>query len=238
MSDILTGHDRFPAENSAAKQEYFDRYWITRDFLRTDRRTMERAQQIWPRLSRRAGRALDVGCGRGLFAAFLEEQGLMVEGIDISPQAVELTKERGIPAFLLDLETQPPLGTYELIFCLEVLQQVRDPLAVLTRLAGSLAPGGELVVSVPNEFHLVRRLNVLFGRVDFGGPEDSHLRLFTPRRAEALLEAAQLAIHTRANCSIVPPQFSLAARAGRAAASLWPGGLALSTIYFTHARNA
>ena len=238
MSDILTGHDVPKAADSCAKQEYFDRYWITRDFLRTDRRTMERAQQIWPRLARRAGRALDVGCGRGLFASFLEEQGLMVEGIDISPQAVELTKERGIPAFLLDLETQALLGTYELVFCLEVLQQVRDPLAVLARLVGSLVPGGELVVSVPNEFHLLRRLNVLLGRIDFGGPEDSHLKLFTPRRAEALLKEAGLEIHAKAYCSIVPPQFGLAARAGRAAASLWPGGLALSTVYFTHARNA
>jgi len=238
MSDTLTGRDVPAPADSSAKQEYFDRYWITRDFLRTDRRTMERAQLIWPRLARRTGRALDVGCGRGLFASFLDEQGLAVEGIDISPQAVELTRERGVPAFLLDLETQAPLGMYELIFCLEVLQQVRDPLAVLLRLIGALVPGGELVISVPNEFHIARRLDVLLGRIDFGGPEDSHLKLFTPRRAEALLHEAGLDIHAKAHCSIVPPQFGLAARAGRALAALWPGGLSLSTVYFTHPRSA
>lgn len=238
MSETLTGRETQAGPDSGAKQEYFDRYWITRDFLRTDRRTMERAQLIWSRLARRAGRALDVGCGRGLFASFLAEQGLMVEGIDISPQAVELTKERGIPAFLLDLETQAPLGMYELIFCLEVLQQVRDPLAVLSRLVGALVPGGELVVSVPNEFHLVRRLNILLGRIDVGGPDDSHLKLFTPGRAEELLERAGLEIHQKACGSLVPPQFSRAARAGRALAALWPAGMALSTVYFTHPRNA
>ena len=238
MAEMATEREVQAQAISGARQEYFDRYWITRDFLRTDRRTMERAQLIWPRLSRRAGRALDVGCGRGLFASFLAEQGLLVEGIDISPQAVELTKERGIEAYLLDLEAQSPLGQYELIFCLEVLQQVRDPLAVLTRLIGALVPGGELVVSVPNEFHLLRRLSILFGKVDFGGPDDSHLKLFTPRRAEQLIERAALEIHAAACDSLVPPQFSLAARAGRALATLWPGVLALSTIYFTHPRNA
>jgi 2-polyprenyl-3-methyl-5-hydroxy-6-metoxy-1,4-benzoquinol methylase len=238
MPELSVRQETPPAEDAANKQDYFDRYWITRDFLRTDRRTMERAQLIWSRLTRRAGRALDVGCGRGLFAAFLAEQGLAVEGIDISPQAVELTRGRGIPAFLLDLEHQAPLGAYDIVFCLEVLQQVRDPLAVLRRLEGALAPGGELVVSVPNEFHLARRLAVLSGNADFGGIDDSHLKLFTPARGAELVTRAGLEVHALVHTSIVPPQLTGAARAGRAAAKIWPSGLALSTIYFTHSRTA
>ena len=217
---------------SAEKQAFFDRYWVTRDYQRTDRRTMERAQLIWSRLARRQGTALDVGCGRGLFASFLSEQGLIVDATDISPQAVELTAQRGIHSFLTDLETQRPIGVYDLVFCLEVLQQVRDPLTVLTRLADTLAHDGELVVSVPNEFHLVRRLCILLGRPDMGDIEDSHLKFFTPERGRDLLERAGLRIRTTAHTAIMPPRPRALAQFGQMAASLWPSGLALSTIFF------
>jgi 2-polyprenyl-3-methyl-5-hydroxy-6-metoxy-1,4-benzoquinol methylase len=214
------------------KQEYFDRYWITRDYLRTDRRTMERAQLVWSGVHRRKGKALDVGCGRGLFAAFLAEHGLVVDATDISPQAVDLTAQRGINAYVLDLEERTPLGIYDVVFCLEVLQQVRDPESVLRRLVSVLAEDGEIVISVPNEFHLVRRLQILMGHTNFGDVSDSHLKLFTPARAEALLRSVGLSTRARLCTSIVPPQPAWLAGMGRAAAGLWPSGLALSTVYF------
>jgi 2-polyprenyl-3-methyl-5-hydroxy-6-metoxy-1,4-benzoquinol methylase len=238
MREIVLPDEVASTHEREAKQDYFDRYWVTRDFLRTDRRTMERAQLIWPRLSRRHGRALDVGCGRGLFASFLMEQGLVVDAADISPQAVDLTSERGVNAFILDLEQQGPIGMFDLIFCLEVLQQVRDPEAVLRRLTNALKPDGEIVVSVPNEFHLLRRLRVLFGQPDFGDVVDSHLKFFTPLRGENLLRRCGLEVRCRAFASIVPPQFGLVAALGRTAASMWPSGLAISSIYFAHKRTS
>jgi len=234
MPDMLARSPSTTSPESGAKQDYFDRYWTTRDFLRTDRRTMERAQLIWSRLRRRRGRALDIGCGRGLFASFLTEQGLSVEAVDISPQAVELTSQRGINAYLLDLEHQDPIGSYDVIFCLEVLQQLRDPESVLKRLVRRLAPDGEMVISVPNEFHLIRRLNVLRGHVDFGGVEDSHLKLFTPLRGENLLRRCGLEVRCRAFPSLVPPQYHALAVVGRGFAALWPSGLSIASIYFAH----
>jgi 2-polyprenyl-3-methyl-5-hydroxy-6-metoxy-1,4-benzoquinol methylase len=232
VPDTMSNSRPLTHQASGLKQDYFDRYWVTRDYVRTDRRTMERAQLVWSGVTRRQGKALDVGCGRGLFAAFLAEQGLVVEATDISPQAVELTAQRGINAYVLDLEEKTPLGLYDVVFCLEVLQQVRDPLSVLHRLVSLLADDGEIVVSVPNEFHLVRRLQILLGHPNFGDVSDSHLKLFTPARAEALLRAAGLSIRTRLCTSIVPPQPAWLASFGRAAAGLWPSGLALSTVYF------
>ena len=129
MADLIA---RQAAPVSADRQDYFDRYWIRRDFVRTDRRTMERAQLVWRHITRRRGRALDGGCGRGLFAAFLAEQGLVVDALDISAQAVDLTRQRGIPACQIDLEQQTPSGCFDLVFCLEVLQQV-DPGQVMAR---------------------------------------------------------------------------------------------------------
>jgi len=55
----------------------------------------------WPTRERLAmavveGRALDVGCGAGRHALYLQEQGHDVTGIDRSPGAIEVCEERGV----------------------------------------------------------------------------------------------------------------------------------------------
>lgn len=238
MLDTAPGPTRSLSDSAAEKRDFFDRYWITRDYSRTDRRTMERAHLVWAHLARRRGRALDTGCGRGLFSVFLSDQGLTVDATDISPQAVDFTAQRGVNAWIMDLEHTTPEGPYDLVFCMEVLQQVRDPEEVLSRLSRILAPSGELVLSVPNEFHLLRRLNILLGRADLGGPADSHLKFFTPKRAENLARTCGLVVRERLHTSLVPPGWPLLSGAGRAAAQLWPAGLALCTILFLRKAEA
>ncbi len=55
----------------------------------------------WPMYYKRAlrlahGRVLDIGCGAGRIALYLQEQGLDVTGIDISPLMIKTCKERGL----------------------------------------------------------------------------------------------------------------------------------------------
>jgi SAM-dependent methyltransferase len=55
----------------------------------------------WPAHNRRAmrfvrGRVLDVGCGAGRVCLHLQERGLDVVGIDISPGAIEVCRRRGV----------------------------------------------------------------------------------------------------------------------------------------------
>ncbi|MGC8514039.1 MAG: methyltransferase domain-containing protein [Acidimicrobiales bacterium] len=75
----------------------------------------------------------------------------------------------------------------------DVLEHLRDPVAVLRRASKLLAPGGSVVISIPNVAHGSVRLSLLEGRFDYrplGLLDDTHLRFFTRSSLEAMLGAA------------------------------------------------
>ncbi len=76
----------------------------------------------WPDLERDAitgarGRVLDVGCGAGRVALYLLEEGREVVGIDNSPLAIEVCRQRGVAdARLMSItETGKHLGQFDTI---------------------------------------------------------------------------------------------------------------------------
>jgi SAM-dependent methyltransferase len=217
------------------RQRYFDHYWETRQLTSVDSRTRLRIGLIERMLGRRGGSLLDVGCGRGSTAAYFAESGFDVTAVDLSPLAVEWTRRQHhkIRAAVVDLETDDMQGQFDVVLCLEVLQQVREPVVALKKLVGSLAEGGELYVSLPNEFHLSRRMNILRGVVDFGGIEDSHIKLYTVAEHRRLIDTCGLEVVESRVQSVIPPRW-LGGRphswCNRLAAVL-PGLLALSVVY-------
>jgi len=74
----------------------------------------------WPSTERKAmryvrGRVLDIGCGAGRHALFLQEKGHKVVGIDQSPLAIQVCKQRGVKDARLLAATQidSSLGTFD-----------------------------------------------------------------------------------------------------------------------------
>lgn len=47
-------------------------------------------------LSHASGRVLDIGCGAGRHSLYVQEQGMDVVGIDVSPLAVQVSSDRGV----------------------------------------------------------------------------------------------------------------------------------------------
>lgn len=103
------------------------------------------------------GRALDVACGRGTVAVWLALQGFEVDAVELSGVALAaaglLAAAHGVTVRFLqaDLDaglppTLRPAGPYDVVVC----QRFRDP-ALYPALAGALAPGGLLVVTVLSE---------------------------------------------------------------------------------------
>ncbi len=146
----------------------------------------------------RGRRVLDVGAADGLLARVLAERGWKVTGLEADPAAAAAGAAHCERMLVADLDAGvPPLPEeFDAIVCADVLEHLRDPRGALAALRGALAPGGVVVISIPNIAHLWMRLSLLAGRFDYadrGILDRTHLRFFTRRSLGALVADAGLA---------------------------------------------
>jgi 2-polyprenyl-3-methyl-5-hydroxy-6-metoxy-1,4-benzoquinol methylase len=208
---------------------------------------------ILSRLGEGRGRkALDVGAADGFLAERLTAQGWSVTALERDPELAARARGRCKEVVVADLESAPPLlhGPFDAIVYGDVLEHLSDPGAVLRTLDQTLAPGGTVIVSVPNVAHLWVRLSLLAGRFDYadrGILDRTHLRFFTRRTLRELLRAAGLTVVELAVTPVplplvVPPRWhgrwlprvhALSAGAARG----WPGGLAYQFVAVCRARE-
>jgi 2-polyprenyl-6-hydroxyphenyl methylase/3-demethylubiquinone-9 3-methyltransferase len=101
---------------------------------------------------------LDVGCGGGLLTESLARAGAEVTGIDLAPGMIEVARlhaaESGLAidyrvASAEELASESP-GRFAVVTCMEMLEHVPDPAAMVATLARLLSPGGALFVSTIN----------------------------------------------------------------------------------------
>ena len=113
-------------------------------------------------------RVLEVGVGGG---NVLERIAGRRVGIDLSPFILAKARARlGSNASLLrsDAAALPfATGAFDRVYCSEVLEHVLEPEAVVREMRRVLAPGGHVVVSVPNEA-LINRVKTVAFLLPFG----------------------------------------------------------------------
>jgi 2-polyprenyl-6-hydroxyphenyl methylase/3-demethylubiquinone-9 3-methyltransferase len=103
-------------------------------------------------------RVLDVGCGGGLLAEGMARRGAIVTGIDLAPEALAVGRlhalESGVEVdyrqeAVESVAAARPAG-FDLVTCLEMLEHVPDPSAVVASLARLVRPGGHVICSTIN----------------------------------------------------------------------------------------
>lgn len=100
-------------------------------------------------------RGLEIGCGEGLFTAELAGRCESLLAVDLSAVALERARLRledasNVRFERVDISARPALGAFDLIVCMDVLDDLHRPLAFrrsLDEVIGSLAPGGRLLTS-------------------------------------------------------------------------------------------
>ena len=92
---------------------------------------------------------LDIGARDGGLRGFLAP-GVKYQGIDIAPEFA------GPDVLIQDISNGIPFpdSAYDFVFCIEVLEHVPNPYGTLGEIHRVLKPGGVLVLSVPNPYHL------------------------------------------------------------------------------------
>jgi|GEM_PF-107868 len=173
------------------------------------------------------GDALDLGCGLGVYTARMAEAGAQAIGTEIEwPRAVE-ARRRGIDVLAAVGEHLPfPDGTFRAILSHEVLEHVRDDRATAAEAVRTLAPGGRLIVFVPNRLWPFETHGIIWrGRYRFGNiplvnwlPDAlrnrlaPHVRVYTRRSLRALFEAHRDDVDIVHHGCIFPGYDNLAAR--------------------------
>ena len=164
------------------------------------------------------GRALDLGCADGSVAAELRSLGYSVTGVDAAEAP---GVKQHVDAFVLaDLDGGVPTqvvddGPYDLVVAADVLEHLREPGRMLSELHALVAPGGRLLVSVPNFSHWYVRARVATGHFDYdrrGILDRGHLRFFTARTMRRLLHSTGWRLRQSATTGL---PFGVADRGGR-----------------------
>ena len=103
-------------------------------------------------------RALDVGCGGGILTEAMAECGATVTGIDMAEKPLGVARlhkmESGADVDYQQttaeaLAAEVP-GTYDVVTCLEMLEHVPSPAAVIAAVAELVRPGGHVFFSTIN----------------------------------------------------------------------------------------
>ena len=156
-------------------------------------------QDVTARLVSGGERLLDVGCGDGTFAILVKDKYQEVYGVDISSEAIQRAKKRGIKALQVNLNSEPlPFGPnyFDTVTCLDVVEHVFDPRVLIKEIYRVLKPGGEGFITFPNIRFLRYLQSIIFaGRFPktSGDPslyDGGHLHYFTSKDMEILLENA------------------------------------------------
>ena len=95
-------------------------------------------------------RILDVGCGTGGNLSMLSQFG-DAEGVDISPDALEFCRQRGLANVRLGAAEKLPYddATFDLVTALDVVEHLDDDVSGLREMRRVLKPNGRVLLFVP-----------------------------------------------------------------------------------------
>ena len=142
------------------------------------------------------GRLLDLGCSGGLLSQRARALGHRVLGVDVKelPEErepldgfIQANLDHGLPREVVEE------GPFDIVMAGDLLEHVREPGLVLGDAHRILAPGGVLILSVPNFGHWYVRGRAVLGIFDYdrrGLLDQTHVHFFTRRSLERELRQA------------------------------------------------
>ena len=161
-----------------------------------------------------SSRVLDVGSGSGVLGRELRERGFTrLSAVEVDPAAREFVAgiyDR-IEASLTPFEeNRDPQSQFDLVLLLDVLEHMTDPFSFFQSVRKLVAPGGTILLSVPNVAHITIRAALLCGFFPYakrGILDETHYQFFTRSRIRKLITAAPEVLISSEAVSIPPLEF-------------------------------
>ena len=146
----MTDPSRAQNDPEVVRREYADESGLAgRASLWTRRRGRQPQDVAFDELTHAApATVLEVGCGRGEFAARVMRSGIAIVATDLSERMVRLTADRGVGAEVADVERlRFGDGEFDVVVANFMLYHVPDLDRGITELARVLRPGGRLIAA-------------------------------------------------------------------------------------------
>lgn len=141
---------------------------------------------------------LDIGCGWGLTLKYLQARGARCAGFDPAPEAVDYVRSCGIECVQGGMDRMNVFGDrrFDVVMLMNVLEHLADPVQVLRQIHGQLlAPGGVLVIEVPNEFNSFQlAAQEVYGLDSWWVAPPAHLNYFNPATLRRLVEGSSMRV--------------------------------------------
>ncbi|MCX6906456.1 MAG: methyltransferase domain-containing protein [Verrucomicrobia bacterium] len=194
-------------------------------------------------------RALDIGCGSGVIADFLAQQGAIVDAVDTNEDAIRFAQAqfaRDNLRFHLATANEMtfPDGSFHLIVCMEVIEHLANAQAadLFRSISRLLSAEGVLLVTTPNYASLWPTIEWLMDVFRLSPPMrgEQHVSRFTRTRLERALIAAGLKVRRVGRfCGMAPfvaaLSWSLAERLDKLE---WQTGQPLGNLVYALAQKA
>lgn len=151
-------------------------------------------------------RVVDVGCGGGLLSEAMTKLGASVSGLDMSEEALNVARLHAIDSNLeIDYQhttaeafAAEHAGQFDVVTCLEMLEHVPDPEAVIAACARLVKPGGDIFFSTLNRNLKSRMLGIIAAEYVLRWvPKGTHDYTKFIKPSELLQMAERHAIHAK-----------------------------------------
>jgi SAM-dependent methyltransferase len=141
-------------------------------------------------------RLLDFGCGTGFNLSFLRDYGAVCGADRLRPEDGEFRRQDGFPLLDVERDLAARKGSFHLVTALDVLEHLDDDVRGLRELDSLLAPGGQIVLTVPAYDWLWSGEDVI----------SEHRRRYTRSRVVRACQAAGLQVRYASyfNLAILP----------------------------------